>query len=120
MTVEELFSLYNPTVAATAARARTLVLDIFPDAFEQVDAKDKMLHYGLGPKMAQQVFYIAGYTAHANIGFWDGVSLSDPDHLLVGTGKRLRHVKLRTPEDVDHPGLRALLDASLAERRANK
>ena len=63
MTIEELLALYNPQVRATAEKARALVLDVFPDALEQVDAPDKMIHYGLGTKMAQQVFYIAGYTS---------------------------------------------------------
>ncbi|HST06415.1 MAG TPA: DUF1801 domain-containing protein [Chloroflexia bacterium] len=119
MTIEELFALYNPSVRATAEKARALVLDVFPDALEQVDAPDKMIHYGLGTKMAQQVFYIAGYTAHANLGLWFGSSTRDPHNLLEGTGKRLRHVKLRSPQDVDRPGLRELLQDSLADRRAS-
>jgi hypothetical protein len=114
MTVEELFSLYNPEVRAVAKKARALVLDVFPNAVEQVDAPDKMLHYGTGPKMNEQLFYIAGYTAHVNVGFWYGAHLPDPEGIVEGTGKRLRHVKLRKPEDVYRPALRALLEAALA------
>jgi hypothetical protein len=115
VTVEELLALYNPHVRSIAEKARALVLDVFPDAIEQVDAPDKMLHYGLGPRMAQQVFYIAGYSAHANLGFWYGSRTPDPHNLLEGTGKRLRHVKLRTPHDLERPALRELLALSLAQ-----
>jgi uncharacterized protein DUF1801 len=118
VTVEELLALYNPQVRPIVEKARTLVLDVFPDALEQVDGPDKMLHYGFGTKMAQQVFYIAGFTSHANLGFWFGSNSRDPHSLLEGTGKRLRHVKLRTLQDVDHPALRELLESSLAERKA--
>jgi hypothetical protein len=117
VTAEELFALYNPHVRPIAERARALVLDVFPDAIEQVDGPDKMLHYGLGTKMAQQVFYVAGYTSHANLGFWFGSNTHDPQKLLEGTGKRLRHVKLRTLQDVDRPALGELLQSSLAQQR---
>ena len=38
-----------------------------------------------------------------------GVELSDPQHLLVGTGKRARHVKIQTSADIENP---ALLDCA--------
>ena len=120
MTVEELFALYNPRVRPIVERARALVLDVFPDALEQVDGPDKMLHYGLGTKMAQQVFYIAGFTSHANLGFWFGSNTHDPHSLLEGTGKRLRHVKLRTLQDVDRLALRELLQSSLAQQKGEQ
>jgi len=120
VTIEELFALYNLQVRSIVERARALVLDIFPDALEQVDGPDKMLHYGLGTKMAQQVVYIAGFTSHANLGFWFGSTTQDPHNLLEGTGKRLRHVKLRTLQDVDRPALRELLQSSLAQQKGEQ
>lgn len=114
MTVEELFAPYSPRIRAIAERARTLVLDVFPGAIEHVDAANKMIHYGFGTKMGQRVFYVAGFTSHVDIGLWHGNNTSDPCALLEGTGKKLRHVKLRTKEDVDRPALRELLAASLA------
>ena len=62
---------------------------------------------------------IAGFTSHANLGFWFGSNTHDPYNLLEGTGKRLRHVKLRTLQDVDRPALRELLQSSLAHQRAS-
>ena len=50
-----------------------------------------------------------GHKAHANLGFARGASLPDPAGLVEGTGKNLRHVKVRKPEDVDRPGMRELL-----------
>jgi hypothetical protein len=35
------------------------------------------------------------FTAHVNVGFFRGAELSDPNGLLQGTGKFMRHVKLR-------------------------
>ena len=49
---------------------------------------------------------------HVTFGFLRGTSLPDPAGLLEGTGKNVRHVKLRTAEDVKEPALRRLLEAA--------
>lgn len=41
--------------------------------------------------------YVAVYKQHVNLGFFQGVVLSDPENLLCGNGKYMRHVKL-TPD----------------------
>jgi hypothetical protein len=39
--------------------------------------------------------YVNVFTSHVNVGFFQGVTLPDPARLLQGTGKFMRHVKLR-------------------------
>ena len=39
--------------------------------------------------------YVNAFRAHANVGFYNGADLPDPADLLEGSGKRMRHVKLR-------------------------
>jgi hypothetical protein len=39
--------------------------------------------------------YVNVFTSHVNVGFFHGAALPDPAHLLQGTGKSMRHVKLR-------------------------
>jgi hypothetical protein len=46
---------------------------------------------------------------HLNLQFYRGASLRDPDGLLEGTGKELRHVKLHSAKDVRTPGVKALV-----------
>lgn len=53
--------------------------------------------------------YVGAFTAHVNVGFFQGASLKDPHGLLQGTGKRMRHVKLRWGEPVDEAALQALI-----------
>lgn len=48
----------------------------------------------------------------SNLEFGDGVDVPDPAHRLEGTGKRLRHVKISTSQDVLSPEVRALLEAA--------
>jgi hypothetical protein len=52
-------------------------------------------------------FYMVGKN-HVTLGFHYGTSLDDPEGLLEGTGKNLRHVKLRTMEDLEKKGLKEL------------
>ena len=47
---------------------------------------------------------------HVVFGFMRGAMLRDPQKLLEGTGKYLRHVKLRSVADVRQPGVRSLME----------
>jgi hypothetical protein len=56
--------------------------------------------------------YVGVYKAHVNVGFFLGSMLRDPKRLLVGTGKRMRHVKVKPGAVLDSAALRALIDAA--------
>src|SRR5579863_5938132 len=56
-------------------------------------------------------FYMVGKN-HVTFGFHYGTSLDDPERLLEGTGKNLRHVKLRISEELERKGLRELVLAA--------
>jgi len=53
--------------------------------------------------------YVNAFTAHVNVGFFNGAVLDDPDGLLQGTGKFMRHVKLRPGTGVDAGALARLI-----------
>lgn len=61
--------------------------------------------------------YVAVFTAHANVGFFRGAELADPTGLLQGTGKRMRHVKLKPGVAIDAAALVALIHAAYADMR---
>jgi len=61
--------------------------------------------------------YVNAFKAHVNVGFFQGAALADPAGLLEGTGKRMRHVKLRPGEAVDEAALRGLIQAAYADMR---
>ncbi|MEJ6790474.1 DUF1801 domain-containing protein [Brevundimonas sp. BR2-1] len=56
--------------------------------------------------------YVGAFKAHANVGFFHGASLGDPAGLLEGTGKGMRHVKLRWGHPVDTAALDTLIAAA--------
>lgn len=47
-----------------------------------------------------------------NVGFFTGAMLQDPTGLLEGTGKRMRHVKLKPGREVSSDALNALIEAA--------
>jgi len=59
--------------------------------------------------------YVNVFTAHINVGFFLGALLNDPEHLLQGTGKRMRHVKVRPNSTFDQKALRQLINHSYAD-----
>jgi hypothetical protein len=62
--------------------------------------------------------YVAAFRDHVNVGFYFGALLEDPAHLLEGTGKRGRHVKLRPGREIDSAALAQLIDTAYADIRA--
>ena len=59
--------------------------------------------------------YVNVFRAHANVGFFLGAELPDPMGLLEGSGKRMRHVKVKPNADLDSRALGALVDAAYAD-----
>jgi hypothetical protein len=59
--------------------------------------------------------YVNVFTAHVNVGFFHGAELLDPTGLLVGTGRFMRHVKLRPEIQVDAAALQKLLEDAYAD-----
>ena len=62
--------------------------------------------------------YVNSFTAHVNVGFFHGTVLSDPNGLLEGTGKFMRHVKLRPNDGIDSAALLELVHTSYTDINA--
>ena len=61
--------------------------------------------------------YVNAFGRHVNIGFFNGAWLDDPAGLLEGSGKRMRHVKLRWGQPVNADAVAALISASYRDMR---
>ena len=63
--------------------------------------------------------YVNVFTSHVNVGFFLGASLNDPGNLLEGTGKRMRHVKIKPGmDDLNNEALRSLIQVAYADMKA--
>jgi hypothetical protein len=62
--------------------------------------------------------YVNSFKSHVNVGFFYGALLEDPAGLLEGSGKRMRHVKLKPGPELNTAALRDLIDAAYVDIRA--
>jgi len=117
---EELAKLLEPYaegVRELTLRARAKVLEVMPEAVEQVDLPSRLVAFGTGPRTKDTVFTLMPQRDRVNLGVYGGAELPDPAGLLKGTGKRHRHAVIARPDDLDDPRLRALLLEAVSRKR---
>ena len=118
-TFEQAIANSNFQVQEIARALRGLITDIYPEVVEVPWPKQRIVGYGVGPKkMSEHFCYIGVFSQHVNLGFYYGAELPDPEDLLEGIGKKLRHVKVNTLEQVEGGSLRHLVELALKEREA--
>ena len=61
--------------------------------------------------------YVNAFSAHVNVGFFRGAEIPDPKRLLEGTGRFMRHVKLRPEREVDATALTNLIETAYTDMR---
>jgi hypothetical protein len=61
--------------------------------------------------------YVGVFTKHVSVGFFRGSELDDPTGMLLGTGKRMRHVKVKPGLALDSSGLASLIAAAYADMK---
>src|SRR6516225_4700717 len=62
--------------------------------------------------------YVNAFTAHVNVGFFRGAEIADPEGLLEGTGRFMRHVKLRPECDVEVAPLMNLIETAYLDMKS--
>ncbi len=62
--------------------------------------------------------YVNVFTSHVNVGFFHGAALPDPARLLQGTGRFMRHVKLRPGTAINAEALSTLIEMAYANIKA--
>lgn len=61
--------------------------------------------------------YVNAFKAHVNVGFFRGAAIADPEGLLEGTGRFMRHVRLAPGENVNAKALSRLIETAYADMR---
>ena len=105
-----------PGVADIARALRDTVLAEFPDAIEWFDPGNGLLAIGAERAMKALQFAIIPHRTHVNLQLAEGAALPNPDGRIEGTGKRIRHVKVRSVEDARSDWVRRVVRAQLAYR----
>src|SRR5271156_6915203 len=107
---------YDPHIADLALALREIVLDEAPDASESVyQVYTVAIWFGFSGKMKDMFCYITTHAKHINLGFPRGASLADPQRLLEGDGKTMRHIKFASLGDVERPFVRRYIQAAMEQ-----
>ncbi len=97
-----------------------LLRELLPDAQEKVYPTGwKTIVYSFSGGMKDAMCAVNPQKKYVNLNFGRGVDLKDPKELLEGTGKSIRHVKIRKPEDVQSPELEKLIREALKLARSS-
>jgi len=114
--VDGLLGNHSPPVAAIARALRALVRAELPEVEEQVDFGNRLIALGRSMRMRDLLFAIIPHREHVNLQLADGAELPDAAGIVEGTGKRIRHVKCRSVDDVDRAAVRELIRAQISAR----
>lgn len=91
----------TPAVRGLVLHLREVVRRLVPDAQEDVHTGWRSIGYSYDGRLKTSICALIPHSAHVNVQFLYGTALDDPDERLEGTGKRGRHVKIRTESDID-------------------
>ncbi len=104
----------DPKLQEIVEGLRGLIKEAVPEVTETVNP------WGMPTfELNGSMFYFMVAKKHITFGFHRGTAMADPRGLLEGTGKNLRHVKLRQVEDLQREGLRELLAEAVRLNREN-
>lgn len=115
---EAIIAKHSPEVRALIERVRTFIREMDAREMDATLTENAYpgwgtLMYGRGRGTRDATLAIDPQRSYVNLAFGRGSELADPHHLLEGTGKRMRHVKIRHLEDLERPELRELVEAAV-------
>jgi hypothetical protein len=110
---------FEPRVAAAARAALSRLRKRLPGALELVYDNYNALAIGFGPsdRASEVIFSIAVYPRWVSLFFLQGAKLPDPDRILSGNGKQVRHIVLTETAILARPAVKKLMAVALASAK---
>jgi hypothetical protein len=99
----ELLAARRPLVAPLVMKLRELVLREAPEATELIYSGYVVGDVFTFGRPSEAFCHIAAYEKHVNLGFDRGAFLEDKHGLLGGAGKRIRHIRIASKQDLKLP-----------------
>lgn len=110
----DLLSGCAPQVVHLALALRELVLGEAPEAEEVLySVYAEVIVFRFPARKRGAFCYVAAYARHVNPGFYFGADLPDPHRALEGSGKKMRHIRFVSPEDLRRPYLADYVRAAI-------
>ena len=111
----EFLQPFGAEIRALALAAREMVLRAAPGCSELIyDAYNAVTSgYSYTGRPSDAFIHLPVYARWVNIGFNRGSLLKDPEGLLVGSGRWIRHIRIEKADDLKAPALQALVKAAV-------
>jgi hypothetical protein len=111
-------AVYGPEISSLALAVRGLVMEEMPGASELIyDAYSAVASgYSFTGRPGDACIHVAVYPKWINLGFNHGADLPDPQGILKGAGRQVRHIRIASPDDLARPAVRKFVKAAI--RRA--
>ena len=107
---------YDRQIGDLALALREIILEEAPDASESIyQVYTVAIWFGFSGKMKDMFCYIATSAGHVNLGFPRGAALPDPNRVLEGDGKAMRHIKFKSQRDLERPFVRRYIQAAMEQ-----
>ncbi len=107
---------YDPPIADLTLALREIILEEVPDASESVyQVYTVAIWFGFSGKMKDMFCYITTSAGHINLGFPQGSTLPDPNRVLEGEGKAMRHIKFASAAELERSYVRRYIQASIEQ-----
>lgn len=113
---DENLAAHTPAVRDGARALEAIIREELPDVVVQYDRGNGLLAFGRSMQMRDLQFALIPHAGWVNLQLADGALLPNPDGLIEGTGKRIRHIKVRSADAARSPGVRGAVRAQLGER----
>ena len=107
---------HTSDVQAAARELDAIIREELPDVVVQYDPGNGLLAFGRSMKMRDLLFALIPHAGWVNLQLADGALLPNPDGLIEGTGKRIRHIKVRSGEAAASDRVREAVRAQLSQR----
>jgi hypothetical protein len=119
-TWDENLANHTPEVQAAARALEAVICEALPDVVVQYDQGNGLLAFGGSMKMRDLLFALIPHAGWVNLQLADGALLPNPDGLIEGTGKRIRHIKVRTAAFARDQRVGSSIRAEVAARAASR
>ena len=112
----KLLLTYGKGIQDLALAARKLILEEAPEASEFVyEVYTIANHFTFTERPGDAFVFTTTHANWVNLGFNFGSLLPDPESLLLGEGKWIRHVRIVDVTDLQRPGVRELVRSAIAQ-----
>ncbi|HJP87510.1 MAG TPA: hypothetical protein VJ850_00525 [Candidatus Limnocylindrales bacterium] len=110
---DENLASHTPDVQAAARTLESVIREALPDVVVQYDPGNGLLAFGRSMQMHDLLFALIPHAGWVNLQLADGALLPNPDGLIEGTGKKIRHIKVRSGDAARDPRVAAAIRAQV-------